>query len=196
MGVSVTGSRSVRRLARVGGLLVAVLTAGLAGLAAPAAAAPDYPPDFCKISASTFVVARGGSVTFTVERFQPGSQVRAVVVAAGDVVERATAVADADGVAVQKLRFDVVGRNTVTFSAPPVAQAGWCNGYPGQSADITVTGQDSGGADNDNDPGDDSGSLGGLPRTGAQILGALVLGGVLVGGGALLVTATRKRRHA
>lgn len=194
MGVPVAGFGLVRRLTSVGGLLLVAMAAALASLAAPASAEPDYPPDFCQISATSFVVARGGSVAFTAEPFKPGSTVSIVVRAGGDVVQRASAVADADGVVAKKLTFTVLGRNTVTFSAPPVAQAGWCNGYPGPSTDVTVTGGDSGGADPDDS--DDTGSLGGLPRTGAQVLGGLLLGGLLVGGGVLLVSASRKRRHA
>lgn len=195
------GSGLVRRLVGVGGLLAVLLAALLAPLASPASAEPDYPPKFNKITASTFVVQRHGTVRFTAQYFKPGSTVRYKVVAHGRVVFRGVSVADAKGVVHQSIRFNVVGKNTVSFSGTsfkgkPLTLSAKITVLPLHSSGGGQTGGSSGGGDPGAESGTSGSSGGFLPHTGAQIAGALLLAAVLVGGGVLLVAVSRRRRHS
>jgi LPXTG-motif cell wall-anchored protein len=200
----VTGFAPVRRIAALTGLLAVTFAVALVPLAGTASAAPDYPPKFNKISASTFVVARGGTITFTARTFVAGSTVTHSVVAGGKTVATGSAAADAAGVVVQKITFDAVGSNTVSFSGTS------SKGQPlTMNVVVTVTDGSSGGGGGDNsggtggtggtDNGTSSGGIpfiGGLPRTGAQIGATIAVGAALLGAGMFLVAATRRRRHA
>jgi LPXTG-motif cell wall-anchored protein len=184
----------------MGGALVVALATVALPLAGPASAEPDYPPKFNKITASSFTVLRTGSITFKAQTFESGSTVDFGVSAAGTDVAGGSAAADAKGVVVQDIRFDVVGTNVVSFSGTS------SKGEPlTLSAQITVTDPAAGGSgdgDGSGDSDDEASSgggiplIGGLPRTGGDILLTVVVAGALVGGGALLLAASRRRRSA
>jgi LPXTG-motif cell wall-anchored protein len=205
----VTGNSLLRRIAVAGGLLVATAAVAVVPLAGPASAEPNYPPVFNKISASSFVVTRGGSITFMARTFVPGSTVSFLVESGGTTVTSGTAVADADGKVTQDITFTEAGSNSVTFSGTS------SKGKPlVMTVTVTVTDPSSGGGNGDNggaggtggtggtggaDNGTSAGGIpfiGGLPRTGAQIAATVAVGAALLGAGAFLVMATRRRRHA
>jgi LPXTG-motif cell wall-anchored protein len=199
----VTGFAPARRIAALTGMLAVTLAVALVPLAGTASAEPDYPPKFNKISASSFVVTRGGSITFTARTFVAGSDVTFAVVAGGKTVVSGSAAANAAGKVVQRITFDVLGTNTVSFSGTG------SNGQPlAMSVDVQVTDASSGGGGTGNngstggtggtDNGTSSGGIpfiSGLPRTGAQIAATVALGAALLVAGMFLVAATRRRRH-
>ncbi|MDH4160732.1 MAG: hypothetical protein OEV62_10780, partial [Actinomycetota bacterium] len=187
-GFVVTGNSLLRRVAVAGGLLVATAAVAVVPLAGPASAEPDYPPVFNKISASSFVVTRGGSITFMARTFVPGSTVTYTVTSGGSTVTSGTAVANADGKVTQDITFTEVGSHAVTFSGTS------SKGRPlTMTVTVTVTdGSSGGGGGGDGNNGgtggtggtdtgttDSSGGIpfiGGLPRTGAQIAATVAVG--------------------
>jgi LPXTG-motif cell wall-anchored protein len=198
----VTGFAPVRRIAALAGLLGVAVAVTLVPLAGTASAEPDYPPVFNKITASSFVVPRGGSITFTARTFVAGSNVTFSASAGGKTVVSGSAVANAAGKVVQGITFDVVGTNTVTFSGTS------SKGKPlVLGVEVTVTDGSSGGGSGDNGgtggtAGTDNGTsaggipfISGLPRTGAQIAATVAMGAALLAAGIFLVAATRRRRH-
>jgi LPXTG-motif cell wall-anchored protein len=198
----VTGFAPVRRIAALTGLLAVTLAVALVPLAGTASAQPDYPPKFNKITADSFVTPRGGTITFTARTFVAGSTVSYSAAAGGTTVVNGTASANAKGIVVRGITFDVVGRNTVTFSGTS------SKGQPlSMSVEVTVTDASSGGGTGDNgstggtagtDNGTSSGGIpfiSGLPRTGAQIAATVAMGAALLAIGVFLVAATRRRRH-
>ena len=179
---------------------------------APANAQTDYPPVFYQITASSFTAKVGGSVTFNAQTFSAGSAVDVNVSADGSSVGRSTATANDKGVATSKVTFTVVGVNSVTMSG--TSDTGEDLSL---TADVTVTaagggdgvvpvsdgGNNGGNADNgsgDATGGDAAGGVpflgGGLPRTGGEIAGTVLVAAVLIGAGFLLVIATRRRRSS
>ena len=178
---------------------------------APANAETDYPPVFYQITATSFNAKVGGSVTFTAQTFGAGSAVDVNVSADGSSVGKSTATANNKGVATSKVTFTVVGVNSVTMSG--TSDTGEDLSL---TADVTVTaagggdgvvpvsdgGNNGGNADNGSgdatDGGDAAGGVpflgGGLPRTGGEIAGTVLVAAVLIGAGFLLVIATRRRR--
>jgi LPXTG-motif cell wall-anchored protein len=198
----VTGSAPVRRIAGLTGLLAVTLALALVPLAGTASAKPDYPPVFNKITADSFVTPRGGSITFTARTFVAGATVSYSAAAGGSTVVNGTAPANAKGIVVRGITFDVAGRNTVTFSGTS------SKGQPlSMSVEVTVTDTSSGGGTGGNgstggtagtDNGTSSGGIpfvSGLPRTGAQITATVAIGAALLVVGMFLVAATRRRRH-
>jgi len=190
-------------------LAVAVATAVVAvPAAAPAWAEPDYPPVFNQISSSSFVVARGGVLTFKAQTFVPGSSVTYAVTAPTGPAASGSGAADAKGMVRQAITFDQTGVNRVSFSgtaseggplelvtsvtvttADPAGNGGTANaGGAGGSGASTTAGETSG-----------SGIPiinGALPRTGGQIASTLLVAGVLLAGGTGLLLAARRRRDA
>jgi LPXTG-motif cell wall-anchored protein len=196
------------------------LTAAAAVLAVPLGMAPanaetNYPPVFYQITATSFNAKVGGSVTFTAQTFSAGSAVDVNVSADGSSVGKSTATANSKGVATSKVTFTTVGVNSVTMSG--TADTGEDLSL---TADVTVTaagGDDvtpvsdggdnggnadngSGGSDNATDDSNAAGGVpflgGGLPRTGGEIAGTVLVAAVLIGAGFLLVIATRRRRSS
>ena len=186
------------------------LTAAVAVLALPMGMAPanaetNYPPVFYQITATSFNAKVGGSVTFTAQTFSAGSAVDVNVSADGSSVGKSTATANKKGIATSKVTFTVVGVNSVTMSG--TSDTGEDLSL---TADITVTaaggnnGNNGGNAGNGSgdatDGGDAAGGVpflgGGLPRTGGEIAGTVLVAAVLIGAGFLLVIATRRRRSS
>ena len=174
---------------------------------APANAETDYPPSFYQITATSFNAKVGGSVTFTAQTFSSGSAVAVDVSEGGKSVGTSSATANSKGVATSKVTFTVAGVNTVTMSG--TSDTGEDLSL---SADVTVTAAgdnvvpvDNGG-EADNGSGDTSDDAnagggvpflgGGLPRTGGEIAGTVLVAAVLLGAGFLLVIATRRRRSS
>ena len=202
------GTKTLRRGMALGAA-VALLAVPL-GMA-PANAETDYPPVFYQITASSFTAKVGGSVTFNAQTFSAGSAVDVNVSADGSSVGRSTATANDKGVATSKVTFTVVGVNSVTMSG--TSDTGEDLSL---TADVTVTaaggddvvpvsdgGNNGGNADNgsgDATGGDAAGGVpflgGGLPRTGGEIAGTVLVAAVLIGAGFLLVIATRRRRSS
>ena len=168
-------------------------------------AEPDYPPKFYKITASSFSAKVGQSVTLTAQTFRSGSAVAVDVSANGASVGSSGASANGKGIATTSVTFTVVGVNRVTMSGTSDTGEDLA-----LSADITVTeaaddvvpvadGSDGGSGDGGNASDDaNAGSVpiigGGLPRTGGEIAGTVLVAAVLIGAGFLLVVATRRRR--
>jgi LPXTG-motif cell wall-anchored protein len=200
----VTGSGFSRRLAGLGAALTVLLALVAVPLAGSASAEPDYPPKFNRISASSFTVARTGTITFRAQTFVAGSTVAFRSVVKGRTVTSGTASADAKGVVVQKIRFDVAGRNVVSFRGTSSKGTPLTLSVPIKVTDPTAanggsSGTGTTGSGGSGGSGESSSSggipfIGALPHTGAQILGALLIGGALVGAGFLLVAASRRRR--
>ena len=193
---------------RIVGLAVATAVLSVPA-AAPAWAEPDYPPIFNHISASTFVVARFGTVALKAQTFQPGSGVNYRVVAPSGLAASGTSTADGKGVVSQSIMFDRTGLNRVTFSgtaaeggaleletavtvttAGNAGNGGSNNGGNGGTADnggtTTATDTSGGGIPIIN---------GALPRTGGEIVSTLLVAGVLFAGGGALIVAARRRRE-
>lgn len=196
-----TGSGFSRRLAGLGAALTVLLALVAVPLAGSASAEPDYPPKFNRITASSFTVARTGTITFRAQTFVAGSTVAFRSVVKGRTVTSGTASADAKGVVVQKIRFDVAGRNVVSFRGTSSKGTPLTLSVPIKVTDpAAANGGSSGtGTTGSGGSGESSSSggipfIGALPHTGAQILGALLIGGALVGAGFLLVAASRRRR--
>ena len=168
---------------------------------APANAEPGpYPPVFYKITASSFNAKVGQSVKFTAQTFRSGSAVAVDVSADGASVGSSGATANGKGIATTSVKFTVVGVNRVTMSGTSDTGEDLA-----LSADVTVTeaGSDvvpvtddgnGGNASDDTNAGGVPIIGGGLPRTGGEIAGTLLVGAVLIGAGFLLVVATRRRR--
>jgi LPXTG-motif cell wall-anchored protein len=199
----VTGSGFSRRLAGIGAALTVLLALVAVPLAGSASAEPDYPPKFNRITASAFTVARTGTITFRAQTFVAGSTVTFRSVVKGRTVASGTASADAKGVVVQKIRFDVAGRNVVSFRGTSSKGTPLSLSVPIKVTDPAASNGGNGGTSGSETTGSgDSSSSGGipfigaLPHTGAQILGALLIGGALVGAGFLLVAASRRRRSS
>ena len=184
-------------------MATAVLAVPAAG---PAWAEPDYPPIFNQISASTFIVARFGAVTFKAQTFQPGSAVSYRVAAPSGPAASGSSTADAKGIVKQSITFDQIGVNRVTFSGT-AAEGGALE----LVAAVTVTTADNAGNGGQNNGGatDNGGSTtatdtsgggipiinGALPRTGGEIASTVLVAGLLFAGGAALIMATRRRRE-
>ena len=161
-------------------------------------AEPDYPPKFYKISASSYTTPQYRSITFTAQTFRSGSAVAVDVSVDGASVGSSGASANGKGIATTSVKFTVVGVNTVTMSGTSDS------GEPlALSADITVTEPAAGNGGGSGDGGNASDDAnaggvpfigGGLPRTGAEIAGTLLVAAALIGAGFLLVVATRRRR--
>ncbi|MFZ0325318.1 MAG: LPXTG cell wall anchor domain-containing protein [Actinomycetes bacterium] len=191
--------------------LTAAAVALTVPMAAPAWAEPDYPPVWNQISASSFVVARGGAVTFKAQTFQAGSSVAYRVTAAAGTAASGSATADAKGVVTQAITFTKTGVNTVTFSGTQKD-----GGALELVAAVTVTAADSAGNGSTSGNGGASGSSNGngsttasnavaggipiingaLPRTGAQIASTVMVAAALLLGGFALVAAARRRRES
>lgn len=173
---------------------------------APANAEPDYPPTFYKISAESYYARSGQKIAFKAQTYRPGSTVAVDVSAGGKSVGSSTTTANGKGIATTEVTFTVVGINRVTMSG--TADTGEDLAL---SADITVTAADAdvvpiaadGSADGSGSGGNASDDAnaggvpilgGGLPRTGGEIAGTVLVAAVLLGAGILLVVATRRRR--
>ena len=194
------GTKALRAMALVAAAAVLAMPIGMA----PANAEPDYPPVFHKISASSYYAKVGQSVTFTAQTFGSGSTVAVDVSVGGTSVGSSGASANGKGVATAKVKFSVAGVNTVTMSG---------RSDTGErlalSADVTVTeatqtvvpvDNANGGSGGQASDGSNAGGVpflgGGLPRTGAEIAGTVLVGSLLVALGALILVATRRRRSS
>jgi LPXTG-motif cell wall-anchored protein len=69
------------------------------------------------------------------------------------------------------------------------ATGGYADGGNGGSITINVT------VPKHSSTTGSGGGSGGLPRTGADVIGLLVVAGALIGGGVMLTVAGRRRRH-
>jgi LPXTG-motif cell wall-anchored protein len=209
----VFGTKTLRRSTAIAGaaaLLALPMAMGTAN------AEPDYPPSFTQITATSFNPKLGDTVTFTAQTFTAGSAVDVRVTKGGKSVSTSSAVADKKGVATADVTFTVLGVNSVTMSG--TSKTG---DDLSLTADVTVTaadddvvpvsdgGNNGGNADNSSggsgsgDATDDSNAAGGvpflgggLPRTGGEIAGTVLVAAVLIGAGFLLVIATRRRRSS
>lgn len=200
------GTKTLRR--SMGVVAAAAVLAMPMGMA-PANAEPDYPPVFYQITATSFTAKIGGTVTFTAQTFSSGSAVDVDVSTGGTSVGTSSANANKKGVATTDVTFTVAGVNRVTMSG--TSDTGEDLSL---SADVTVTAEgddvvpvNNGGNNTGNGSGDGSGDEadsnagggvpflgGGLPRTGGEIAGTVLVAAVLLGAGFLLVIATRRRR--
>jgi LPXTG-motif cell wall-anchored protein len=200
-GCGVFGTKTLRRGAAL--VVVAAVLAMPIGMS-PANAEPDYPPKFDKITASSFSAKVGQSVTLTAQTYRAGSAVAVDVSVDGASVGSSGASADGKGVATTSVTFTVAGVNRVTMSGTSDTGEDLA-----LSADITVTeagedvvpvaeGSGGNGSDDANAGDDAAGGVpfigGGLPRTGGEIAGTLLVAAALIGAGFLLVVATRRRR--
>ncbi len=167
---------------------------------APANADPDYPPVFYKISANTYNLTVDQPARLTAQTFRSGSAVAVDVSVGGASVGSSGASANGKGIATTSVKFTVVGVNRVTMSGTSDTGEDLA-----LSVDITVTeaGEtvvpvgddgDGGNASDDTNAGGVPFIGGGLPRTGGEIAGTLLVAAVLIGAGFLLVVATRRRR--
>lgn len=176
---------------------------------APANAQTDYPPTFYQITATKFSGKVGSSITFTAQTFAASSNVKVDVRARGSLVGSSTTTADARGIATSDVTFTVVGVNDVTMSG--TSDTGEDLSL---TASVTVTEKDDNvvpvsdggngdGSGNGSGSGEDANAGGGvpflgggLPRTGGEIAGTVLVAAVLLGAGILLVVATRRRRSS
>jgi LPXTG-motif cell wall-anchored protein len=203
----VFGTKTLRRSMSV--LATAAVLAVPMGMGS-ANAQPDYPPKFYKISANTYTATIGSSVRLTAQTFRAGSPVAVDVSVDGSSVGTSSAKANSRGIATTSVTFTVAGVNRVTMSG--TSDTGEDLSL---AADITVTAKSEdvvpvsdGGNDGGNGSGSGSGDNadanaggvpflgGGLPRTGGEIAGTVLVAAVLLGAGFLLVIATRRRRSS
>jgi LPXTG-motif cell wall-anchored protein len=202
----VFGTKTLRRSMSV--LAAAAVLAVPLGMA-PANAEPDYPPRFYKISANAYTAQIGDTIKLTAQTYRSGSAVAVDVSVDGSSVGTSDAKANSRGVATTSVTFTVVGVNRVTMSG--TSDTGEDLSL---AADITVTAESDDVvpvSDGGNDDGSGSGSGdeadsnagggvpflgGGLPRTGGEIAGTVLVAAALLGAGFLLVIATRRRRSS
>jgi LPXTG-motif cell wall-anchored protein len=152
-------------------------------VAAPALAAPVYPPATAALTVSATRVAPGGGVSIHGAGFEPGSHATVTIRAADfSVVDDFSVTADDSGAIDSKVWLTRSGTNTITITG--IAPGGAPRTVV---ADVLVT------APAEAAPVPPSASL---PNTGAHVLGPLTLGGILVlgGAGALLLGRRRRRR--
>jgi LPXTG-motif cell wall-anchored protein len=185
-------------------LLAAMLVPSLT-LARPAAAEPDYPPQFNQISASKYAVYSGRQIRFRAQVFQPRSRVTWSTRGHGRTLASGRVVADARGVVVHRIRFERVGVTVVSFSGTgrrgtPLTLATRVHVLArqggGHGAATTGAGGAGGAAAA---PGPVAApaaepDAGGLPVTGTQVALTLGLGLLLVVAGLALLLASRRRR--
>jgi len=201
----VFGTKTLRRSMSV--LATAAVLAVPMGMGS-ANAMPDYPPKFYKISANQYTATIGSSVRLTAQTYRAGSAVAVDVSVDGSSVGTSSAKANSRGIATTSVTFTVAGVNRVTMSG--TSDTGEDLSL---AADITVTaakedvvpvsdgGNDGGTGSGSGDNADaNAGGVpflgGGLPRTGGEIAGTVLVAAVLLGAGFLLVIATRRRRSS
>lgn len=172
-------SRAFVRGVTVGGILSCALGAGV-GVASAAYLGPD----------GGVTTSGGGTASFSASGFDPGSSVTVVVTSCG-VSRTSTVTADADG----SFTAATTGAGTTSYSATgtnPDGSAATVTTSAVLDAACTVAAVGGSGATG----GTGTGTSGaGLPFTGFAAGAAGVLGLGLVGGGTVLIAASRRRRQ-
>jgi len=168
----------------------ALLLAAAALLIAPSAEAKPYPPTQCSLSASSARIQAGGTVTLVGTGFDADTTVTITLASSGAAL--GTAVTDANGTF--SITVDVPsdapsGENTVIASGGSTT----CSAHGTSSSGVEGVGVGSGSGT----PGSGSSSGSGtLAETGVKIATISLIGLALIGGGAMLLTAGRRRHNS